>query len=333
MNTDIILFWSKFDKESDVTHDEWVNREIRLSPFHMLSLYSHLLFGHDVYLFTYQNITSKVPGEMVVEKNDIVFPGRFGHIVVADANDVLNSEWAFSALSKGHSIAHISDYVRLKVATELNGIIIDLDAVVVNELPNCESFFSTMPAKATGGFAPQWGESHPPFTIHDNSWDGKALSAFPLKVSDTTTPYIEDLSCKILNTLSASPKKSTKAWNYIMWTLKDIASKEKDSKVFQPISFCPLPAWLSSGNCYSLESPSRLDGETELFGYTLPSVDKIFEESYTVQHFFESAFKDSKSVETDFWESVPSDCLIAKEAEHIFKNNWRETLISENNES
>ena len=96
---------------------------------------------------------------------------------------------------------------------------------------------------------------------------------------------------------------------------------KKDSKVFQPISFCPLPACLNSGNCYSLESPSRLDGETELYGYTLPSVDKIFEESYTVQHFFESAFKDSKSVETDFWESVPSDCLIAKEAEHIFKNN------------
>jgi len=132
-----------------------------------------------------------------------------------------------------------------------------------------------------------------------------------------------------------------------MWTLKEIARIEKDSKVFKPISCCPIPAWLSSGKCYSLESPSRLNGATELFGYKLPSIDQILNESYIVQHFFESAFKQSKSVESiellttnlliknkNFWLNVPNDCLVTKEAEKIFGNsNWREVLNKESNES
>ena len=318
INDNIILFWSKFDKDTDVSCEKWLAKEITISPFHLLSLYSHIKHKHNVYLFTYQKIKSKIPNG----------------ITIKDANDIYRSDYAFSALSKGHSIAHISDLVRLRVATAITGIVIDMDAVVINTLPDLDGFFSTMPAKATGGFAPHWGKSHPPFTIHDNSWDGKALSAFPLKVHKKMLPYITELYCKILGTLSKPPKKSTKAWNYVMWTLKEIARIEKDSKVFKPISCCPIPAWLSSGRCYSLESPSRLNGTTELFGYKLPSIDQILNESYIVQHFFESAFKQSKSVDKNFWLNVPNDCLVTKEAEKIFGNsNWREVLNKESNES
>ena len=299
INDNIILFWSKFDKDTDVSCEKWLAKEITISPFHLLSLYSHIKHKHNVYLFTYQKIKSKISNG----------------ITIKDAND-------------------ISDLVRLRVATAITGIVIDMDAVVINTLPNIDGFFSTMPAKATGGFAPHWGKSHPPFTIHDNSWDGKALSAFPLKVHKKIIPYITELYCKILGTLSKPPKKSTKAWNYVMWTLKEIARIEKDSKVFKPISCCPIPAWLSSGRCYSLESPSRLNGTTELFGYKLPSIDQILNESYIVQHFFESAFKQSKSVDKNFWLNLPNNCLVIKEAEKIFGNsNWREVLNKESNES
>ena len=178
-NDNIILFWSKFDKDTDVSCEKWLAKEITISPFHLLSLYSHIKHKHNVYLFTYQKIKSKIPNG----------------ITIKDANDIYRSDYAFSALSKGHSIAHISDLVRLRVATAITGIVIDMDAVVINTLPDLDGFFSTMPAKATGGFAPHWGKSHPPFTIHDNSWDGKALSAFPLKVHKKIIPYITELYC------------------------------------------------------------------------------------------------------------------------------------------
>ena len=182
----IILFWSKFDKETDTSCDKWLNKEITISPLHYLALHSHIEFKHNVYLYTYQKIKSKLPE----------------NIIVKDAKEIYSPTFAFSALSRGHSIAHISDLVRLSVSTQIGGLVLDMDGVVVNPLPDLDAFFCTMPAKMTGGFAPKWGKSHPPFTIHDNSWDGKALSAFPIKVNKKISPAIKNLYQKIWSTLS-----------------------------------------------------------------------------------------------------------------------------------
>ena len=61
INDNIILFWSKFDKDTDVSCEKWLAKEITISPFHLLSLYSHIKHKHNVYLFTYQKIKSKIP--------------------------------------------------------------------------------------------------------------------------------------------------------------------------------------------------------------------------------------------------------------------------------
>ena len=317
----IVLFWSSILDQSYNSHNDWRNSTIKLSSFHYLSLLSHIKFNNEVELYTYQNTdNTNIPSE----------------IILKDANDIFPSEYAYNALIRGHSIAHISDAVRLIRASEINGVVIDLDAVVLNKFPDNvnNGWFASMPAKATGGFAPKWGNSHPPLTIHDNSWDGKALAMFPIKINDITKKYTQNSANKILKTLALPPaKESSHAWNYVMWTLKDIMKVNKNLTVYPPITFCPISGWLSSGKCYSLESPTRLDGKTELFGHTLPSIATIIQETITVQHFFESAFQKASQVKSDFWLNVKEGSLVSIEAEHILGNNWREILNNYANKS
>jgi len=320
----IILFWSTYEKDIDTTYDKWRNKNIRLSKFHKLALRSHDKLNNKVVLCRYQYFHS-----------DEAIPGHFEYL---DADTIFPAKMAYEALKRGHSIAHIADAVRLNVASKINGIVMDMDAIVLRELPKLDSWYSSMPAKLTGGMAPRWGKSHPPLKIHNNSWSGKALASFPIKVSDRTKEDIENLSYKIMRTLIEPPKKSSKAWNYVLWSIKDIIKTDKQGKVYKPIYFCPLPAWLRKGNGYSLEDPSRLDGKTELFGYKMPSIKELFSKSYVIQHFFESAAhkqggygitsEDNKTNDEVFWTNLPENCLLAQESCYILGNNWRETIIN-----
>jgi hypothetical protein len=139
--------------------------------------------------------------------------------------------------------------------------------------------------------------------------------------------HIENLSHKIIDTLLDKPKKNSKAWNYVIWTLKDIMKIDDSYKVYPPIYFCPVPAWLGAGNCYSIQSPTKFDGKKQIFGYNFPHFRQILNKSYVVQHFHESIFSQSKLVTNDFWLNLPNDCLVAKEAEYILGKKWRQKLL------
>ena len=305
-----ILFWSTYNPNDDYSIKIWKNKPLKISPFHKLTLQSHIKAKNEVYLYTYQFKNSQVPKG----------------IILKDANDIFPIEKAYTGLQLGHSIAIISDAVRLKVASQVNGIIIDMDAVIIKPFPKTDVFFSSMPAKMTGGFAPKWGKAHPPLTIYDNSWNGKALSCFPLKVGESIKEYIDKLSNRIMYNLSQNPKKGSKGWNYILWTVKEIIKVDNKARVYKPIYNCPIPSWLMKGKCYTLESPTRLDGKTELFGYTLPKAENIFKESYIVQHFFESAFSKSSMVSDNFWNEIKNNCFLSQEAEFILGKDWKNIL-------
>lgn len=308
-----ILFWSTYNPITDITLEDWLNRKINISPFHFLTLHSHIKQNNKTILYSYQKF------------NDNQIPKG---ITIADASQYFPSKVAFKSLKDGHSIAHISDAVRLKSASEKLGIVLDMDAVILKQLPEEKGWFASMPAKMTGGFAPKWGKSHPPLYISDKNWDGKALGAFPIKVSKSISKHIMSLSHKIMITLMEKPKTNSNAWNYVIWTIKKIMSIDNTLKVYKPISFCPLPAWLHKGKCYSLESPTRLNGNTELFGYKLPAIKDIFNNSFVIQHFFESAFQKAHKVNPRFWELLADDSLLAMECEFVFGNNWRDCLIN-----
>ena len=107
MEDKYILFWSTYNND-DVNIEIWRNKKIQLSKFHILTLLSHIKLKNKTYLYTYQNIKkSKIPKS----------------IILKDANEILPDFVAFNALKNGHSIAHISDAVRLKVASTINGIV------------------------------------------------------------------------------------------------------------------------------------------------------------------------------------------------------------------
>lgn len=310
----VFLFWTKYDSTVDTDLQGWINRPIWLNPSHVLSLQAHLKFGHEVHLYTYQPLSHGIPENVTVHNATQFYP----------------AEDAFSALSRGHSVAHISDIVRLRSAATHLGLVADMDAIVINQLPDLDEFYCTMPAKATGGVAPKWGKAHPAFTIHDQSWDGKALSAFPVKVSERMSRHIFQLSDKIHNTLSAPPKTDTKAWNYILWTLKEMSRMYSDTKIFPPLATCPVPSWLGPGKCYSTESPTRLDGTHTIFGYQLPSIPEIMTNSYIVQHFFESAWQNYSQDQTavSFWYDIPHDSLLGTIAKQTVGDTWRTLLPS-----
>jgi hypothetical protein len=185
-----ILFWSEYD--NSMTYDMFLNKKITLSEFHKLSIKAHEKLNNDVILFTYQEITNKLPQNIKVLNADSIFPTNI----------------AYRVLKEGHSIAHISDCVRLKYASKVNGVVLDMDAVLLKKLPSDFGWFASMPAKRTGGFAPKWGNSHPPLTVHDGSWNGEELAAFPIKVTSTMSRHIESLSHKIMHALLEPPEKT-----------------------------------------------------------------------------------------------------------------------------
>lgn len=308
----IILFWSTFN-DSNIEVNEWVNSTAKLSPFHFLSLKSHEKFGNEVELYTYQKIDNKnIPQNIVIKNADNIFPAKYAH----------------NALMRGHSIAHISDGVRLKVASRINGgIPLDMDAVVLNPFPKAENvgWFATSPAKVLGGVAYKWGKAHPPLTVHDNSWDGKAVNMFPIIVNNKIKAEVEKLANNIFATLASDPVKNSKGWNYVMRALGEMIKVDRDLITCQPIVFCPIPGWLPSGTCYSLEAPTRLDGNTKAYGYLLPSINEILKNSITVQHCFESVYRftNKPDLPKGFWLTVKEGSLVSKEAEFVLGTNWK----------
>jgi hypothetical protein len=305
----LILFWSNYPQKGEPV-EAWSNRPLEMSQLHKLSIASYAKFATATTIYTYQ-AAPECP---------------FPNVTFANASEIYPIEDAFAALVQGHSLAHVSDVVRLQAALAVDGIVLDMDAVLLREPPNLPYFFASMPAKLTGGFAPKWGKAHPPLAVHDKSWDGKALSAFPVKVSADIAPQIAHLISKIKHTLKLLPMQSSKAWNYIMWDLKRIAWEKRDAVVHKPIAFCPIPAWMGSGKCYSLQVPTRFNGSHELFGYVFPSIDTIMREGHAVQHFFESSYKASAKMGSDFWLTVSDDCLLGREAKHVLGDSWRKSL-------
>jgi len=312
----VVLFWSTFDSDTDISLERWRNKPLSLTAFHYLPLLSHVKWKQDVDLYTYQNISiSHVPKGIKLKDADTIFPAKY----------------ALNALSGGHSIAHIADAVRLYAIADTKGVLLDCDAVMIKPFDTKidKGWFASMPAKATGGFAPKWGNAHPPLTVHDNGqeiWDGRALSCFPIKANGNSRRSVRALANKIMGKLASPAGKGSKAWNYVLWDIKEIIKSDPLSVVYKPINFCPVPSWHVSGKCYSLEYPTRLNGDTELFGYKLPSIEEIFIKSITVQHFFESAFQKANKVEDSFWSNVRSGSLVHLEAEHILGFSWRKIL-------
>lgn len=296
----IILFWSK-PYIVGQSFEDWINQTSDLLPLHTLALDSHQRVGNTVKLYSYHNIEN-IPD----------------HVDLCDASDYFGSELAYDAMQKGHSIAHISDLVRLKAATDCDGVVIDMDAVMINPFPNYDCFTSSLPAKKSGGMVVKFGKTQPRFNVSD--WDGEALSIFPIKVHTSIKSDIENLINDILIFLS---KPATKKWNFIMYACRDIANKHDHMKVMKPIHCGPVPAWASKGKCYSLESPTQLDGKTSKFGHILPSIDQIMKESYCVQHFFDSAFKGNLQDRSNFWEQVQEGSLLYEEAKLIYGEDWK----------
>jgi len=322
----VILFWSKYDPAIDTEIGGWQSREISYNPSATLTLQTHLRFGHDVTLYTYQAMPQGISAE----------------VNLRDASEIYPATDAWDALTRGHEIAHISDLVRLRAAAHANGLVADMDSLIVNELPDLDGFFCTIPAKASGGVARKWGKSNPPFLVHDGSWDGKALSNFPTKVGESMKQPILDLADEVQRRLAIVPKKNKydgngtgsvlmgTDWNFVMHALKDISAELPDTKVLPPIKAGPLPGWLPPRKCFSIESPTRLTGEHSSFGYRVPSIQEILDNSFLVQHYFESAAQ--KVVQTErhasFWYDIPADSLIGVIAQQTVGDKWRTLLPS-----
>jgi hypothetical protein len=124
-----ILFWSEYDNK--MSYNEFINKNINLSILHKLVLKAHKKLNNKVILFTYQKIVTHLP------KN----------VTIKNANQYIPTNIAYEILKSGHSIAHISDAIRLKYASQVNGVVIDFDAIVLKKLPEQSGWFASMPAK------------------------------------------------------------------------------------------------------------------------------------------------------------------------------------------
>jgi len=301
------LFWSNnIDGRS---YEDWVNSKAVFSPHHALSLLSHTK-RNAVNLITYHKQT-----EIKTE-----------NLTVINANDYFNDINAYASLSKNNSIAFISDYVRIRFSLKNGGVVLDMDAVSINDFPEVDGFMASLPAKQTSSMAIKFGKTRPAIKVHDQSWDGKALSSFPTKPSPKSKELFNALLNKIYYYLHVQNTKSVN-WNFVMHGLQEITARCDDMMAFPPITFGCIPAWKKAGNCYSLDSVKIFNGKTEKFGYTIPSITDIFEKSCVVQHFYESAFKKTDiNYNPNFWKKLHSETFLAHEAEQVIGSNWRSIL-------
>ena len=112
----IILFWSVYNNNFKDA-EQWRNYTFCPSILHTLALEGHEKLKNEVELYTYQKC-----------KNN------YKYIKLKDAHDYLDYKEAFKALKDGHTIAHISDAIRIKRASEIEGIILDSDAVPLKKI-------------------------------------------------------------------------------------------------------------------------------------------------------------------------------------------------------
>ena len=54
----------------------------------------------------------------------------------------------------------------------------------------------------------------------------------------------------------------------------------------------------------------------------LPSLDQNLQESYCVQHFFESAFKNADRLTNDFWQCIKVVSLLYEELNLVLGQDW-----------
>lgn len=283
--------------------------EAVLSPFSKLSLRSHVRMKHRVLLFSHQPV--RVPDG----------------IELVDADEHMSAEAAWGALERGHKIFQIADFVRMSaVASMPDSVLMDVDHVVLNNIPDDPCFISSLPAKRTGGMAIKWGDRFPPLKVPDKSWDGKGLSSWPMRVG-AAQKYAEELSRNISEVLNGPLIQSKMDSLYIMRGIR-VFQKIESCMAFPPLKFSPVPSWSFRNRCLSLESPTRFDGKTELFGYALPSIETILEKSSTVAHWFESAVGASDIAGEGFWDSIPDGCLVDHECRKVIGPEWREELCS-----
>lgn len=302
------MFWGRYSPEIDTSFEVWKNRQIEITELGKLTLLSHSRLDNQVILYTYQPIAGNIPS----------------NVEVINASEIFNDTAAYDALSRGHRVCHVSDVIRLVHAGQNTGVVIDMDTVVLRKFPET-GFIGSMPAKLTGGFAPKWGKAHPPLKIIDNGWDGKALIDFPVSVDEDMKQAILEIGIVIAKRLGGEPIKGFDGWNAICRQLENIPVK-----ILPPFYTCPVPPWKNKG-CYSLESPTRLDGETTLYGQVMPSVERILNESLAVQHFFESSFRGEYRSEKGFWEEVKEGSFLASEAEYVLGKDWRRILNESDN--
>ena len=300
------MFWGKYSEETDTSLEQWQNRQVELTELGKLTMQSHARIGNKVILYSYQKIATRLPENVEIKNAEGFYPAKI----------------AYEDLKRGQRICYLADLIRLLHVGKYTGVIIDLDTVVLRKFPEI-GFIGSMPAKMTGGFAPQWGKAHPPLKVIDDSWDGKALIDFPVSVDKEMKPYMQKIATIITQKLWGDVIKGFDGWNAICRELEKIPVK-----VLPPFYTCPIPAWKNRGGCYSLESPTRFDGTTHLYGHRMPSVEEILEGSLAVQHFFESAFKGEYRTEKGFWNTIKDDCLLAREAQYILGENWR-TILDE----
>lgn len=304
-----ITFWSRYSKDIDTSIELWLDREIELSELGKLSLLSHARLGNEVILYSYQKIVSKLPDNVELRNADAFYPAFL----------------AYDALQRGQKICYVSDLIRLLHVGNYTGVLIDLDAVVLRKFPGT-GFIGSMPTKVTGGFALKWGKSRPPLKIKDNSWDGKALITLLVSVDDTMKEYMLKIATIVLEKLGGETMKGFEGWNAIRRELEKIPVN-----ILHPFYTCPVPPWRGKNMCYSLESPTRLDGRTTLFGHVMPSIDSILDKSLAIQHFFESSFRGEYRTGKGFWDTVKEGSLLAREAEYILGKDWKDKLNESSN--
>lgn len=299
----IILFWSNPPKGSI---GDWKNSEAVFTAHHALPFLSHKRVGHKVVLLSYQKI------RYVPE-----------HIEVVDADTVIPIGIAYKAIKNGYNIAHVSDLLRFVYWFNNSGIITDCDVVALKKFPKFP-FYSSYPAKKSGGVAPKWGKNNPPLYVKGGKWDGKANMGFPMRPSREMTKemskYINKIIYKFDRPSNKLLGKAKRDENWIMDIAKELNRKDLNADTFEPLYFCPYPYW-SKEKCSTLVNR---EGQ-ELFGYRLPTHEEILKNSYGVSHWFESAFIENETT-VGHWEKVPSDSLVAKEAELICGKDWRSIL-------
>lgn len=233
-----------------------------LPSFYYDSVELILRQGYTPILWTYQKLKN-IPNGVVVKDANKIIPYRVKSTLFDNNNYLSKKKESLKTNKKYFDVAIFSDLFRAKLLKDHGGIYFDTDVLLLKKLPNIRNTISTIPRKLEGLQV----RTKSLTKFHEADINSSVMIAE--KGSKWITTYYNRIMDRMEEAHIKPLKNNTDLLNMLSQVIKD---ENVPNIVAPPIAYNPIPYWT-----YQMKDKPFFS-----FGYKVPSIKQIKENSYTL---------------------------------------------------